>query len=740
MNPVPDWTFAVDIHPTEWKFPIGPTWVAGWIGTANGSITDVRGWVDGQPHLALHGLPRPGIDERFRPQAGPPYAGFSLLLEPPSGASLFRLEARDQSGGWREYFRTEISSLAQPVTSSRPALAALLPELVPALLRLKARRPHDTFRSLADEVVSGAAAVPLNSLPNPPFYGALEEPRESGWLRYGRLSITGWLAHRHQPITRITAMVDPRQEGALLHGLRRTDVDSLFPDLPGRETSAFLGHVDLPADTPVPALLKVFAELANGEKHLVFARRFTPHVITGADKPLPPRSRATFARAILALRGAAKRLGVSRGSFADFRSAIGAAWDAYSTDAPARKPAASRAGEEPPPVPARPLRVLVATHNLNFEGAPWFVFELARHLAAQPGNSVRIVSPQEGPLRRVFEEAGMPVTVLDLRPALRAESPAAFRTRLGEITGSLPWAETDLLIANTMVTFWAVHAARLAGCPAVMYVHESAAIRRFFEPLLHPTLFGEVEAAFRDADRVVFTAESSRSVFAHLNRRRNFISLPSWVDVGRIDAFVGTSDRDSLRRKHGLDPEAFVVVNIGSVCERKGQHIFIRALEILAPQLPAAHPGKKFQFVMVGARPGLYLESLQQEVRLLGLKDAVFHGETGEVFDYYRLADLFVCSSFEESFPRVLLESAAFRLPIVSTNVNGIAEMLAADEAWLIPAGDRYRMAEAMRAAIDALLAGDRSRPDKARESIVARYHEARSLPRHHQVALRAAR
>ena len=63
---------------------------------------------------------------------------------------------------------------------------------------------------------------------------------------------------------------------------------------------------------------------------------------------------------------------------------------------------------------AGPLRVLVATHNLNFEGAPWFIFELARYFAAQPGVTVHIVSPEEGPMRRTFTEAGMTVEVADL--------------------------------------------------------------------------------------------------------------------------------------------------------------------------------------------------------------------------------------------------------------------------------------------------------------------------------------
>jgi glycosyltransferase involved in cell wall biosynthesis len=342
-------------------------------------------------------------------------------------------------------------------------------------------------------------------------------------------------------------------------------------------------------------------------------------------------------------------------------------------------------------------------------------------------------------MRRVFEEAGLPVEVADLSAAFAAASPAEFSAALAAAV-PVEWSTVDLLVANTMVSFWAVHLAAAAHKPALLYVHESAAIRRFFEPILHPALFPLVEAAFRRATRVVFTADSSRAVFDYLDDRGNFRLLPSWVDVARIDAFAAAHDRAALRRKHGLDPAAVLLVNVGSICERKGQHIYLRAAELLREELRHTYPDRKIQWVMVGARPGLYLDSLKQEAALHGLDHVVFLPETGEIQDFYRLADIFVCTSFEESFPRVLLESAAHRLPIVSTNVNGIAEMLAADEAWLVPPGDRYQLAEAVKSALAAHFAGDTSRADRARAAIVRRFHEENSLPQHLAQVRSAAR
>jgi glycosyltransferase involved in cell wall biosynthesis len=652
-----------------------------------------------------------------------------------------RIEARDPSGAWTEFFRTNITVAAEAPPCANPTpLGPRIEALVPALLRLHTQRLHTPFAALADEVLSAALSEPLNSLPNPPFHGALEEPRETGWLRYGRLSITGWLAHRTSKIKRITAMADAVQESILLHGLARSDIGGVFADLPGREHSQFIGHVDLPANQGSPALLKVFAELENGEKHLAFAQRFTPQVIAGAGTPLPPLSPFTFAKAVWALRGSARRHGLANESATAQFSAIKDAWTAYRAEAP--KPPRRRRSNEAitdSGDQGTPLRILVATHNLNFEGAPWFAFELARHLTRQSGFQVRVISPQDGLMRRVFEDAGMPVGIVNVQPAFLADSSAQFQSALRQGV-NVDWDQVDLLIANTMVSFWAVLLAQAANKPSLLYVHESSPIRRFFAPLLKPAIIPSVEAAFHTATRVVFTADSSRAMFDYLNSRGNFRSLPSWVDVAGIDQFIARSHRDDLRRKHGLDPAATLLVNIGSLCERKGQHIYLRAAQLLRDELRHTYPDKRIVFVMVGARPGLYLDSLKQEALLHGLDNVVFLPESGEIHDFYRLADIFVCTSFEESFPRVLLESAAFRLPIVSTNVNGIAEMLAPNEAWLITPGDRYQLAEAIKAALNAHFAGDTSRADRARASIERSYHERNSLPRHVALAREAAR
>ncbi len=718
MNPPAGWKFVVDHHPPDWRFPAGQTWIAGTIQAESGNaITDLRAWLDKKVSFGLHGLPRHG-------EAGLPYSGFSFLLAPPSDATVLRLEACDLTGRWIEFFRTSIKASPEPTPApTRIRLADSLSALIPDLLRRAARHPERTLASIADDLVTAMDAEPLNAFPNPPFIGALEEPTQIGRVEYCRLSVVGWLTHRTAKITRLTAIVDPLYEVPLAYGNARADIIGKFPELTQHANAAFVGKVDLPAGLNRPILLKIFATLDNGEKHLAFAQRFQPGLMIGAVPTAPPLSVCQFSRAVWTLRCAASRLGLpTTGVFRAGR----AAWANY-TGKPLPKSAAPGAT----PHRDQPLRILVVTHNLNFEGAPRLVLELASYLKRQPGISLRVISPTEGPLRALFENAGMAVTVLNVAPALRATTAEEFHVQLNILSGTIDWSGVDLVLANTVVTFWAVHLAHRVRKPALFYVHESTPIPRLFAPLVAPGLIPVVAETLTLAQRVAFTADASRQVCSAQNQRANFRVLPSWLDVAGIQQFSRSHDTASLRAKHGFAPDSIVLLNLGAVCERKGQHVFLQTAELLEPEFRVRFPKRKIEFVMVGARDDEFLRALKTKMADAKLSTVRFVPETRENYDFHRLADILVCTSFEESSPRVLLEAAIFGTPIVSTDVNGIPEMLSGRDAWLVEPGDRYVLAEAIRQALAAHLAGNTTRADLARQTITSRYDERVSLPRH---------
>src|ERR1019366_731516 len=87
----------------------------------------------------------------------------------------------------------------------------------------------------------------------------------------------------------------------------------------------------------------------------------------------------------------------------------------------------------------------------------------------------------------------------------------------------------------------------------------------------------------------------------------------------------------------------------------------------------------------------------------LGRPSLVVHPETTDYLPYYAAADLFVCSSYEESSPRVVLEAMACRTPILASAVQGIPELVRPDfEACLLPAGDSAAWCEGLARLLSA--------------------------------------
>lgn len=389
----------------------------------------------------------------------------------------------------------------------------------------------------------------------------------------------------------------------------------------------------------------------------------------------------------------------------------------------------------------RPFRVLVVTHNLNFEGAPIFIFELARYLAEQPGIEVKVVSPLEGPLRARFEQAGLAPEIWDASAFMAARTPEEFNAALRSFADARRWGDIDLFLCNTLMDFWAVHLAAHLKIPCALYIHESIPVKKFFQMLRLAVPVQELaEETLKLATRVIYTAKATRDIHEEHNHHDNFRTLASWVDIERIEQFAAAHSKEELRRKHGLPLDRTLVVNIGSVCERKGQHIYVRAVDQLNRELPALFPGRSLpEFLIVGGRAGLYQESLEQDIDLLGLKNVRIVPETPDIYDFYRLADILVCTSFEESFPRVLLEAMAFRLPIVSTDVNGIPEMLVNnDEAYLVAAGDPAKLVHALKQSLGNLHRGDTQMTSLAYAHAARSFRKDKSLP-HHLLVCREA-
>jgi glycosyltransferase involved in cell wall biosynthesis len=714
---------------------VGGSILHGWLVAKPGHhFTDVRVVANHAVFPGVYGSPRRDLAEFFKSDQPYLLAGFSVTLNLPAGRYRLTLEACTLAGIWENIDTVEREVTAAEAIPDPGARTPLPAAAIGETLGIILRRLADPALSPAD----AAAAIiretpPRHHLQHPPrpFYGHLDQPHVWAFSLFGRLPLTGWVFHESLPIKRVFASTDLLAMQDLKYG-RGTPFLLQRPEASAHAAQAgYDGFLDLPAQLPLPATVRVYAELEDGSWHLGSVARFNITDQEFAKRAYAAFSPMVFWRAWRALPAAIRQRGWEVPSGPDYRRNVIAAWQDYRTRAPRRlapspvSPARSAA--------ARTGCVHLITHNLNQEGAPLFLLEYARELHANNGATLQVTSAKEGPLRVAFEAVGATVHVVNTDPLFKASDAVGLRETLRALGASVDLTTASLVVANTLSCWWGVHLARAAGKPVLLYIHESTPPHAFYRVTLPAAALPVVEESFRLADRVSFLTPATRCYYADLSDGSNYCLNPGWIDLTRIDAFRAANPRDAMRAKLGMSSDRRLVINVGTVCERKGQHVFVRAVAQLwrmAPEIAATA-----DFLMIGGRDTPYDRDLADFLRTLNRPNLRIVPEIGDVYPYYGAADLFVCSSYEESFPRVVLEAMAFSLPILSTAVHGIPEIVRPDrEAVLVPPGDSAALADGLHRLLTSPETG-RTLATAARSRVVVEYDSRVLLPRHAALA-----
>lgn len=149
-------------------------------------------------------------------------------------------------------------------------------------------------------------------------------------------------------------------------------------------------------------------------------------------------------------------------------------------------------------------------------------------------------------------------------------------------------------------------------------------------------------------------------------------------------------------------PDAFVIGTVGRLQDVKDQATLVDAFALLRRQLP----NEKLRLVLVGDGP--LRAQLEARVAALGLQDCVFlPGPRSDVAPVMRSFSLFALSSIAEGTPVTMLEAMASELPVVSTAVGGIPDLITPGVSGaLVPTRDPQALAAAIAPYVhDRLLA-----------------------------------
>lgn len=230
-------------------------------------------------------------------------------------------------------------------------------------------------------------------------------------------------------------------------------------------------------------------------------------------------------------------------------------------------------------------------------------------------------------------------------------------------------------------------AARWAGVPIVIHTFHGHVFHGYFGPWKTRAFIYIERALARWSDRIVTVSEGQRAELAAYG-----IAPPDKIAViplgFELDEFLHCeARRGQLRAELGLAADTPLVGVVARLTAVKNHHLFLEAARLVAQEEPIT------RFLMVG--DGELRAELENRARALGLAERVlFLGWRSDMPRIYADLDVVALTSHNEGTPVSLIESMAAGVPVVSTAVGGVPDIVADGACgYLVPPGDAVALA-----------------------------------------------
>jgi glycosyltransferase involved in cell wall biosynthesis len=368
-----------------------------------------------------------------------------------------------------------------------------------------------------------------------------------------------------------------------------------------------------------------------------------------------------------------------------------------------------------------PIRILRVIARLNVGGPALHVSYLTRFLAERGYETTLVagsVGEGEGSMEYIARSQGVePIyipqlqreisplpdvdAVLKLRDIIRDQRPHILHTHTAK-AGAL--GRSAAILAGH------------AKPSVVVHTFHGHVLRGYFNPAV-TNVFRILERDLaRQTDALIAVSPQVRDDLIELG-----VAPPGKIAVIRLGLdlearLAAPADaRTSLRDAIGVGAETFLVGWLGRMTEIKRAGVLLRAFKQLRERVPDS------ALLLVGDGP--LRRDLEATASELGILDACrFVGYREDVGTVYAAVDAVALTSANEGTPVSIIEAQAAGVPVVSTDVGGVRDVVVDGETgFLVPAEQATRVAGALvELARDSKLRDELGAAGRAR--VVGRY------------------
>jgi glycosyltransferase involved in cell wall biosynthesis len=286
--------------------------------------------------------------------------------------------------------------------------------------------------------------------------------------------------------------------------------------------------------------------------------------------------------------------------------------------------------------------------------------------------AVEVISgPQtgsEGSLMEELRDRGIPLTILP--DMLRQVNPLHDLRNLLQLTrrmrnGNYPIVHTHSSKAGILGRL----AAHLAGVPIIVHTVHGWSFHNHMSPLARWAyiVLERWCASFTDTLIVVASSDIQKGLQAGIGRPEQYLLIRSAIPLE--DFNPSHYDRKTIRQELGLPLDCPVLGNIGRFSEQKNPLDWVRIAGRVSRQLPEC------RYLLVGDGPlRPQVEAMLKEEGLV--ERTIVTGLRRDVPRMLSAMDVFLLISLWEGLPRVIPQSLAMGIPIVSGRADGIIEAI----------------------------------------------------------------
>ena len=329
----------------------------------------------------------------------------------------------------------------------------------------------------------------------------------------------------------------------------------------------------------------------------------------------------------------------------------------------------------------RPLNIVHTESSCGWGGQEIRVLTEAQGLIER-GHTLTLICPAEASIHAAAADYGVPVQALPIRKKRLPDLLALRRWLAG------PGRATDVINSHSSTDSWlaALACATLNDAPPIVRTrHVSSPINTG-----RPTFWLYQSAA----SHVVVTGEKLKEQLVRVNgfAADSLTSVPTGIDTERFLPRAKAVARNAL----GLRQEAIYVGILATLRDWKGHAVLFDALDRLKERYPL------LRLLVVGDGP--YRDRLDSRLAALGLVDRVdFVGHRLDAEQWLNAMDVFALPSWgDEGVSQALMQAMASALPIVTTPVGSLTEVIAHEvTGLLVPPRDAVALAAAIARLLD---------------------------------------